>query len=145
MHGTILALARKPLSQPVSRSTPRTRCSLLARLRDEIAILRTIRFDHASIGKTLRISPEDACALSPKTNKPDRARRLKRHAINALLNGRHAAVGGKSLPTRAKNLLKIASTYSLDELLEEPGVGAVTAVEIQLWLEERGASLRPSD
>ena len=43
---------------------------------------------------------------------------------------------------RAKNLVKIASAYSLQELLEEPGVGAVTATEIQLWLEVRGSHLR---
>jgi hypothetical protein len=105
--------------------------------------LRTIDFDHASIGRTLRISPEDARALSPKINQKIETRRLKRHAINALLKGCHAHVGGKTTPTRAKNLLEIASAYSWDELLKEPGVGAVTAIEIQLWLEERGRSPRP--
>jgi hypothetical protein len=45
----------------------------------------------------------------------------------------------------AKNLDKIAAIYSLEKLSEERGVGAATAAEIQLWLGERGASLRLSD
>lgn len=73
------------------------------------------------------------------------SRRLNRHAINVLLNGRHANVGGKTTATRAKNLLKIASAYSLEELLAEPGVGPVIALEIQAWLAQGGASLRPVD
>jgi hypothetical protein len=67
---------------------------------------------------------------------------LTRGAIKALLNGRHAHIGGRTIATRAKNLLKIAASYSWDELLEEPGIGVSTAAEIQLWLEERGASLQ---
>lgn len=72
-------------------------------------------------------------------------RRLRRHAIDALLKGRHANVGGRTAALRAKNLVKIAAAYSFDELLGEPGVGRTTALEIQLWLEERGASLRSAD
>lgn len=143
MQVNVVMLARKPHSRSGAMPVRRTRRGLLARLRDEIIILRTIDFDHASIGKTLRISPEDARALSPKSNQRIETQRLKRHAINALLKGRHADVGGKTTPTRAKNLLNIASAYSWNELLEEPGVGVVTAIEMQLWLEERGRSLRP--
>jgi hypothetical protein len=38
----------------------------------------------------------------------------------------------------------IATAYTWEELLSEPGVGSVTANQIVLWLEERGDSLRPS-
>lgn len=83
--------------------------------------------------------------MSSKTNRPDTVWGLTRHAINALLNDRHAGVGGRSRATRAKNLHKISAIYSLEKLLEERGVGTATAAEIQLWLEERVASLRLSD
>jgi hypothetical protein len=36
----------------------------------------------------------------------------------------------------------IATAYTWEELLSEPGVGSVTANQIVLWLEEREASLR---
>lgn len=42
---------------------------------------------------------------------------------------------------RAKRLIKIASAYTREELLMEPSVGRVTAIEIELWLEKRGWSL----
>lgn len=70
--------------------------------------------------------------------------RLKRRAINALLNGQHTNAGGNTAATCARNLLKIASAYSFSELLDEPGVGRLPAFEIQLWLEAHGASLRPA-
>ncbi len=143
MQSTVVMFARKPLPRPLLQPMRRTTRGLLARLRDQIAILHMIDFDHAAIGETLRISLEDARALSPKINNSDATRRLTRHAVKALLRGRHARVGGRTLPTRAKNLLRIVSAYSWDELLAEPGIGSATAAEIQLWLEERGASLRP--
>lgn len=145
MQSTIVMFARKPLPRPIYQPSRRPRRNLLARLRDQIAILRMIDLDYTTIGKTLRISEEDVRALSPKTNQPATARKLKRHAIRALVKGRHARIGGQTIPARAKNLLKIASAYSRQELLEEPGVGAVTAMEIQLWLEERGYALRDED
>ncbi|HWK38923.1 MAG TPA: hypothetical protein VNR88_08410 [Hyphomicrobium sp.] len=104
-----------------------------------------IKLDYATIAKRLSISLEDARALSPKTFNPDATPRLTRHAIKALLNGKHARRGGTTIATRARNLLKIASAYSWDELLEEPGIGAAKATEIQLWLEERGTHLRGRD
>lgn len=142
MQSTVVMFARKPMPRSPFRRARRTRHGLLARLRDDITIMRTIGFDHATIGEALRISAEDARALSPKTNKPSAPHRLKRHAIDALLHGRHARLGGKTVAMRAKNLMKIAAAYSWEELLEEPGVGNVTATEIQLWLEARGVSLR---
>lgn len=69
MQNAVVMFARKPLPRPVLQPLRRTRRSPLARLRDQIAILRMIDFDHAAIGRTLRISQEDVCALSPKTNK----------------------------------------------------------------------------
>lgn len=67
---------------------------------------------------------------------------MRRRAIHALLNGRYAALGGYTLGDRAKNLVKIVTAYSLAELLEEPGIGAVAATEIQVWLKEQGHELR---
>jgi hypothetical protein len=45
---------------------------------------------------------------------------------------------------RAKNGIWVWGGVFLNELRCEPGVGHVTVAEIQLWLEERGASLRSS-
>lgn len=70
---------------------------------------------------------------------------INRRAINALLNGRHAKIGGRSRVSRAKNLLKIAAAYSWEEILLEPGIGQVTATEIKVWVEAQGASLRMSE
>lgn len=142
MQSAVVMFARKPPPCLASQPMRRTRRSLLEGLRDDITIMRTIGFNHATIGKTLRITEEDARALSPKINTSLPAARLTRHSIRALVKGRHARIGGRTVPTRAKNLLKIASAYSWSELLEEPGIGVATAMEIQLWLEERGARLR---
>jgi hypothetical protein len=71
-------------------------------------------------------------------------RDLTRRAINALLYGRHAHRGGRTVSNRAKRLVEIAVAYTREELVEEPGVGSVTATEISLWLEERGLRLRPA-
>lgn len=144
MQSTVLMYARKPLPHPAFQPTRRTRRSLLAQLRDHIEIMRMIGFDHVTIGRTLRITPDDVRALSPRMNQQNATRRLKRHAIDALLDGKHADLGGTTCARRAKNLLKIAVAYTWEELLQEPGVGTVTATEIRLWLEERGATLRPS-
>lgn len=57
----------------------------------------------------------------------------------------HARIGGQTISTRAKNLFRTAYSYSLQELFEKPGVGAVTPMEIQLWLEEREYVLRDED
>jgi hypothetical protein len=145
MQSTVVMFARKPQSRPASQPARRTRRNLLARLRDDILIMRTIGFDQASIGEALKISPKDVRALSRKAHKQVASRNLTPHAIEALLMGCYGHLGGKTIATRAKNLGKIASAYSLQELLEEPGVGAVTAMEIQLWLEERGYALRDED
>jgi hypothetical protein len=68
-------------------------------------------------------------------------RDLSGRAVKALLKGRYAHVGGRTVGNRAKRLIKIASAYTREELLMEPSVGMVTAIEIELWLEARGCSL----
>ena len=45
------------------------------------------------------------------------------------LKGRHAHLGGRTIPIRAKNLTKIAAAYPY-EGLSEPGIGNATATEI---------------
>ena len=45
MQSTVVMFARKPLPRPVLQPPGRSRRSLLARLRDQIAILRAIDFD----------------------------------------------------------------------------------------------------
>lgn len=80
--------------------------------------------------------------MNSKANSNSTPQRLRRQAIDALLKGQHANVGGKTTAARAKHLLKIAVAYSWEELLREPGIGPVIAKEIQLWLTEQGASLR---
>jgi hypothetical protein len=71
--------------------------------------------------------------LSSKINKLQTTVRLTCRTVQALVKGRHAYIGGRTIPNRAKNLIKIASAYSWDELLEEPHIGPATATEIQLW------------
>jgi hypothetical protein len=83
--------------------------------------------------------------LNPKINNLPVTSRLTRHAVQALVKGRHAHIGGRTIQVRAKNLVKIASAYSWDEILEEPGIGPATATEIRLWLKERGFALRGED
>jgi hypothetical protein len=62
-----------------------------------------------------------------------------------LLRGRHAARGGRTIATRRRHLVDIAAAYTWEELLQEPGVGSVTASEIRLWLEERNVTLKNSE
>lgn len=69
---------------------------------------------------------------------------LSRRAVHALLHGRYAGLGGRSLGARAKRLAEIASAYTREELLIEAGIGSVTATSIELWLEAQGLALRPS-
>lgn len=79
--------------------------------------------------------------LSDTFETPTPTLTINRSAINALLSGRHAKIGGHSRAVRARNLLKIASSYTWDELLAESGIGPVTATEIKTWVERQGSSL----
>ena len=71
--------------------------------------------------------------------------KLTRRALNALLRGRHAYLGGRTLSARARRLPEIACAYARDELAAERGVGAATVTEIELWLWARGLRLRSSE
>ncbi|MDT3376656.1 hypothetical protein RNI52_04885 [Labrys neptuniae] len=68
--------------------------------------------------------------------------RLRRRALDQLLQGRHAHKGGRTLAQRARNLTAIATAYSWDELLAERGIGQVTALEVERWLALNGLQLR---
>ena len=69
-------------------------------------------------------------------------RRLSRRAVDVLLMGRYASVGGANRRQRAQQLTAIACAYSRSELTEERGIGETIATEIELWLRERGLDLR---
>jgi hypothetical protein len=102
MQSAIVMFSRKPRSIRTLQSSRRPRRNLLTRLREQISILRLLDFDHATIGKTLRISEEDVRALSPKINQAATTRQLTRHAIRALVNGRHARIGAIRLQPAQK-------------------------------------------
>lgn len=69
-------------------------------------------------------------------------RRLPQNAIAVLLNGRHAGVGGKTPRMRGQNLLRIAASYTREELLAEKGIGPHTVKLIEVWLKTQGLALR---
>lgn len=141
---------RQFLSPPKrrSKSLPRrsdyNRRRFLAWLRDEVAILRAVGLDHGQIAAVLDIEEHDVWEFRPKPRVKLLRRNLPRRAVEALLHGCYASLGGRTVAKRSRHLVEIARAYTWDELLSEPGVGSVTASEIQLWLEERGGSLRPS-
>ena len=133
--------ARKSESPQAFASGRYSWAEVLDQLRDEIAVLLAIGLDRAEIARKLNLSEADVRALGPKTCSRLMRRDLTRRAVNALLNGRHAHLGGRTVGNRAKSLIKIASAYTREELQMELGVGRVTAMEIEFWLEERGCSL----
>lgn len=141
---------RQFLSPPKRRSDSQPRRSdynrrrFLAWLRDEVAILRAVGLNYGEIAAALDIEEHDVRAFCPKPRERILRRILPRRAVETLLHGRHASVGGRSVAKRSRHLVEIASAYTWEELLSEPGVGTVTASEIRLWLEERGHSLRSS-
>lgn len=136
--------------QPTRRSPPpryrreNNRRRFLALLRDEITILHAVGLGLGEIAAQLDIEEYDVRAFCPKAGENIMRRTLPRRAVEALLHGRHASLGGRTIAKRSQRLLTIAAAYTWDELLSEPGVGSVTASQVKLWLEERGASLRPS-
>lgn len=136
------ATDRKSESGPTFRPVRHTRKNFLAQIREEVTVLHTLGFDHDAIAREVRITPDDARLLCPTIREKSSRRNLSRRALNALLHGKHAEIGGKTLAKRAKHLVEIARAYSADELSAEPGVGSVTAMEIRYWLEQRGLSLR---
>lgn len=135
-------LKRRSEQQP--RQSDYNRRRFLSWLRDEVAILRAVGLDQGQIATVLDIEEHDVWVFCPKPRERLLRRNLPRRAVEALLHGRHASVGGRTVAKRSRHLVEIASAYTWDELLSEPGVGTVAASEIRLWLEERGCSLRPS-
>ena len=131
---------RKPKPQP--RRNDYNRRRFLAWLRDEVTVLRALGMDHRRIAAQLDIEEHDVRAFCPKPSEKSPSRNLPRRAIDVLQHGRHASLGGRTVAKRSRHLVEIASAYTWDELLSEPGVGTVTANQIRLWLEERGASLK---
>ena len=71
--------------------------------------------------------------------------KLTRRALNALLRGPHAHLGGRTPAARARRLPEIACAFTRHELVAQRGVGAATVTEIELWLKAQGLSLRSSD
>lgn len=133
--------SRKRRSSPL-RGEIILRRHVLAQLRREVARLHRAGHSTAIIARELGISARDARAFAPRQAGPVTATGLPERAIAALLHGRHAHLGGDTEAARIENLARIASRYSRSELLAEDGVGIVTAMKIEIWLERQGLNLR---
>ncbi len=133
---------RKSQSRPSFHPARRNPRDVLAKLREDIATLKVIGLDQEAIARALRIRPEDVRALQPAANGSGTASMLTHRSIMILIEGRYASRGGKKRITRARRLAEIATAYSADELLSEPGVGQVTFNDIRWWLEDRGLGFR---
>ncbi len=127
------------------RPERRPRMSILAKLREGVMVLRTLGYTCDTVARMLRIDKEDVRDLTKLHRDEVHPGRLPRRAINALLNGRYAHIGGKTVAKRARHLAEIATAYSIEELIAEPGIGQVTALEITLWLESKGLTFRRDD
>jgi hypothetical protein len=139
------SLPPKRGSTPATRHREYNRRRFLALLHDEVAVLRALGLDHRRIAAQLDIEEHDVRAFCPKPSEKSARRNLPRRAVEALLHGRHASLGGRTVAMRSRHLVEIATAYTWDELLSEPGVGSVTAAQVRLWLEERGETLRKSE
>lgn len=91
-----------------------------------------------AIGRDLGISSRDVQAFLPREKSARVRIGLPERAITALIHGRYAGFGGETDAARVRNIVQIAVCYTRDELLSEPGVGIVTALRIEQWLEGRG-------
>lgn len=134
---------RRAVATPYRQKENRRR--FLAQLRDDVAILHTVGLGDSEIASILDIEEYDVRAFCPKPREKTLRRTLPRRAVETLLHGRYASLGGRTVARRTERLVEIASAYTWDELLSETGIGTVAASEIKLWLEERGVSLRPSE
>ena len=139
---------RRSLRRPSQRKRSASRREynrrqLLAGLRDEVAVLCVLGFDHHRIATLLDIEEQDVRAFCPRWKEKNRF--LSRRAVEALVHGRHASLGGRTVIMRSRRLVEIAAAYTREELLTEPRIGSAAATEIELWLQKRGASLRRSE
>lgn len=115
---------------------------VLAELRREVARLHGIGQSTIAIGRDLGISSRDVQAFLPREKSAKVKIGLPDRAITALIRGRYAGFGGETDAARVRNLARIAACYTREELLAEPGVGIVTALRIEHWLEGRGLHLQ---
>lgn len=128
-------------SKAVRGSFKRLRQQPASGMREDILMLHKFGFHMDTISEMLQVSREDVRAVCPESAK----RQLSRRVLNILVKGRHASVGGKSAKKRTRNVARIAATYTVDELLDEPGIGRVLLADIELWLEAQGLALRNSE
>lgn len=91
--------------------------------------------DIRQISKQLRMPTIDAHDLSTKS--------YDRHVVKDLLNRRHPNARHRTIPSSAKNHIRIASDYTTDEALEKPNFAKATATKIQMRPNQSGASLQP--
>lgn len=142
-HTTQLSATRRLVATTFRQKRSRRR--FLAQLGDDTAILHVLEFSDKRIAAMLDIEEYDVRAFCPKQRETISRRILPRRAVEALLHGRYASLGGRTIAKRTRHLVEIAAAYTWDELMAEPGVGTVAASEIRLWLEDRGSHLRVSD
>lgn len=121
------------------------RCDVVADLSSRTGSLQLAYRGQTAVGGKHGISESSLCPICQSTRRKALNSTLTRHAMRALLTGRYAEIGGRTMIKRTKHLVAIAAAYSREELLMEPGIGPATATRIELWLEERGTSLRPTD
>ncbi|MGV6875612.1 hypothetical protein ACUSIJ_23360 [Pseudochelatococcus sp. B33] len=140
-------------ARAASRRLLLVRRRMLANLRKEVGKLHDAGYSTSVIAQALGISPRDASAFCPKPSKDileikrlrdevGQWKKLPDRAIRILLRGRYAYLGGNTDEARARALSRIAAAYTMAELLEEPGIGHSTAIQIELWLEHIGLHLK---
>lgn len=141
MLGRATKLRKKSNNAPPRRKSKR---AVLASLREQVMILRTMEYSWEGVASMLRIAVEDARDLGKHRHRTY-TYRLTWRSINVLLNGKYAAIGGRTMAQRVRRIADIAEAYSVDELLAEPGIGPSTMIDVQLWLEARGSAFRTSN
>lgn len=101
---------RRPRSPP--RESNYNRRQFLAWLRDEVAVLRAVGLCVREIAARLDIEEHDVRAFCSKPKEKILRRNLPRRAVEALLHGRYASLGGRTVAKRSRHLIEIASAYT---------------------------------
>lgn len=155
METTPEVTKRKRKAAGLSLRQRRARRQMLSFLREEVRQLHEAGLPPSMIARKLGIATWDARAFRP--GPAERLRivrapgqhgpwdRLTDRVVRTLTTGRHAAIGGDSDAERVQALARIAAAYTVDELLEEPGIGQATTLRIELFLERHGLSFRKED